>query len=126
NDYLLKEVKDPNEKLSLLEMGLQGDTQVIIDILSRFMFESKVFESANRPISKHEMKKWMLDAQKEAYLDGLDHDNLHPYMWLVKGHYYSAGLNYYNFPYAVGLLFGKGLYAQYLKNKESFLQKYAD
>src|SRR5690606_28676188 len=100
NDYLLKEVKDPNEKLSLLEMGLQGDTQVIIDILSRFMFESKVFESANRPISKHEMKKWMLDAQKEAYLDGLDHDNLHPYMWLVKGHYYSAGLNYYNFLYA--------------------------
>ena len=126
NDYLLKEVKDPNEKLSLLEMGLQGDTQVIIDILSRFMFESKVFESANRPISKHEMKKWMLDAQKEAYLDGLDHDNLHPYMWLVKGHYYSAGLNYYNFPYAFGLLFGKGLYAQYLKNKESFLQKYDD
>lgn len=124
NDYLLSGVKDDNEKLSILEMGLQGDTQVIIDILSRFLFESKVFESANRPISKHEMKTWMLEAQKEAYQDGLDHQNLHPYMWLVKGHYYSAGLNFYNFPYAFGLLFGKGLYAQYLKDKETFIKNY--
>lgn len=124
NDYLLSGVKDDNEKLSILEMGLQGDTQVIIDILSRFLFESKVFESANRPISKHEMKTWMLEAQKEAYQDGLDHQNLHPYMWLVKGHYYSAGLNFYNFPYAFGLLFGKGLYAQYLKDKEAFIKNY--
>lgn len=124
NDYLLSGVKDDNEKLSILEMGLQGDTQVIIDILSRFLFESKVFESAHRPISKHEMKTWMLEAQKEAYQDGLDHQNLHPYMWLVKGHYYSAGLNFYNFPYAFGLLFGKGLYAQYLKDKPAFIKNY--
>jgi pepF/M3 family oligoendopeptidase len=124
NDYLLSSVKDDNERLSILEMGLQGDTQVIIDILSRFLFESRVFESANRPISKHEMKTWMLEAQKEAYQDGLDHQNLHPYMWLVKGHYYSAGLNFYNFPYAFGLLFGKGLYAQYLKDKPAFIKNY--
>ncbi len=124
NDYLLTTVKDDMEKLSILEMGLQGDTQVIIDILSRFLFESKVFESANRPISKHEMNQWMLDAQKEAYQDGLDPKQLHPYMWLVKGHYYSAGLNFYNFPYAFGLLFGKGLYAQYLKDKTSFIKNY--
>jgi len=68
----------------------------------------------------------MLDAQKKAYLNGLDHHQLHPYMWLVKGHYYSAGLNFYNFPYAFGLLFGKGLYAQYLKDKKKFLKNYDD
>ena len=68
----------------------------------------------------------MLDAQKEAYQDGLDYEILHPYMWLNKGHYYSAGLNFYNFPYAFGLLFGKGLYAQYLKNPETFLKSYDD
>jgi len=43
-----------------------------------------------------------------------------------KPHYYSAGLNFYNFPYAFGLLFGKGLYAQYLKKPETFVQKYQD
>ncbi|WP_025725338.1 M3 family oligoendopeptidase [Acholeplasma granularum] len=124
NDYLLTQVNDKKERLSILEMGLQGDTQVIIDILSRFKFESKLLENANRPISKHEMNTWMLEAQKESYLDGLDPKQLHPYMWLVKGHYYSAGLNFYNFPYAFGLLFGKGLYAQYLKDKESFIKNY--
>jgi len=66
----------------------------------------------------------MLEAQKEAYLNGLDHHVLHPYMWLNKGHYYSAGLNFYNFPYAFGLLFGKGLYVQYLKDPKPFIQNY--
>ena len=70
------------------------------------------------------MNEMMISAQKEAYLNGLDHEELHPYMWLNKGHYYSAGLNFYNFPYAFGLLFGKGLYAQYLKDPKSFLKSY--
>lgn len=124
SNYLQEKFENPEEKLSVLELRLQSDTQVIIDILSRFIFESKVMSEANRPISKHEMKAWMLDAQKEAYGEGLDSNYLHPYMWLVKGHYYSAGLNFYNFPYAFGLLFGKGLYAQYLKDKTKFIEKY--
>ncbi len=124
SNYLQEKFENLEEKLSVLELRLQSDTQVIIDILSRFIFESKVMSEANRPISKHEMKAWMLDAQKEAYGEGLDSNYLHPYMWLVKGHYYSAGLNFYNFPYAFGLLFGKGLYAQYLKDKTKFIEKY--
>jgi pepF/M3 family oligoendopeptidase len=124
NNYLLKSLKKDEEKLSVLENSLQGDTQVIVDILSRYMFESKLFENATGPINKKQMKEWMLEAQKEAYTDGLDHEVLHPYMWLNKGHYYSAGLSFYNFPYAFGLLFGKGLYAAYLKDPDKFLLHY--
>ena len=126
NNHLLSMITDPKERLSVLENSLQGDTQVIIDILSRFFFETSLFEKSTGPVSKHQMKSMMLDAQKEAYQDALDHEVLHPYMWLNKGHYYSAGLNFYNFPYAFGLLFGKGLYAQYLKNPETFLKSYDD
>lgn len=126
NNHLLSKIKDPKERLSILENSLQGDTQVIIDILSRYLFETKLFENAKGPISKYQMKEMMIESQKKAYLDGLDHDQLHPYMWLVKSHYYSAGLNFYNFPYAFGLLFGKGLYAQYKKNPKQFLSKYDD
>lgn len=126
NNHILSTITDKKERLSILEVSLQGDTQVIIDILSRFIFETKLFEKSTGPISKHQMKASMLDAQKEAYLNGLDPNVLHPYMWLNKGHYYSAGLNFYNFPYAFGLLFGKGLYAQYLKNPENFLKSYDD
>lgn len=121
---LFNELEKDEEKLSVLEISLQGDTQVIIDILSRYMFETKLFENAKGPISKDQMKSWMLEAQKAAYTDGLDHDLLHPYMWLNKGHYYSAGLNFYNFPYAFGLLFGKGLYSLYQQDPQSFLKNY--
>jgi pepF/M3 family oligoendopeptidase len=124
NNHILKTITDPQERLSVLENSLQGDTQVIIDILSRYFFESELFRVASAPISKQQMNNFMVTAQKEAYLDGLDQTTLHPYMWLNKPHYYSAGLNFYNFPYAFGLLFGKGLYAQYLKNPETFLANY--
>jgi pepF/M3 family oligoendopeptidase len=124
NNNLLSKVSDDAVKLSVLENALQGDTQVIIDILSRYVFETALFEVATGPVSKHQLKKMMEDAQKEAYGEGLDHDALHPYMWLNKPHYYSAGLNFYNFPYAFGLLFGKGLYALYQDDPESFVRRY--
>lgn len=126
NQHLLRTFTAPAERLSVLENALQGDTQVIIDILSRYFFETELFSVAQGPVSKQQMKAMMVKAQQEAYLDGLDANQLHPYMWLVKGHYYSAGLNFYNFPYAFGLLFGKGLYAQYKKNPTSFIQRYDD
>ena len=66
----------------------------------------------------------MLNAQKEAYGDGLNPEYLHPYMWVCKSHYYSEGLSYYNFPYAFGGLFAMGLYAQYQKEGQSFVPKY--
>ena len=64
----------------------------------------------------------MLEAQKQSYGDGLDHDVLHPYMWICKSHYY--GPTYYNFPYAFGALFARGLYAQYEKEGADFVPKY--
>ena len=70
------------------------------------------------------MKEMMLDAQKKAYGDGLDHNYLHPYMWTCKGHYYSSGLSYYNFPYAFGSMFSMGLYSMYEKEGEAFIPKY--
>ncbi len=124
SNHLLSKLDDDNERLSVLEISLQGDTQVIIDILSRYLFETNLIKLAEGPISKEQMKELMINAQKEAYLDGLDHQVLHPYMWLNKGHYYSSGLNFYNFPYAFGLLFGKGLYAKYLEDPKSFIKNY--
>ena len=66
----------------------------------------------------------MLDAQKKAYGDGLDPACLHPYMWLCKGHYYSGTLSFYNFPYAFGGLFARGLYAKYKAEGAAFVPVY--
>ncbi len=113
------------EKIAILENSLQDSSQVIVDILSRFIFEDTVFK--NRPegsLTPEELNNIMLEAQKEAYGKGLDWNSLHQYMWIVKGHYYSAGYNYYNFPYAFGLLFATGVYAIYQNEPDGFIEKY--
>ncbi|KXG73802.1 M3 family oligoendopeptidase [Thermotalea metallivorans] len=113
------------EAFAILESSLMGAGQVIVDIYSRFLFESELFRRREEgSLSVNELKEMMIKAQKEAYGDGLAHDVLHPYMWINKPHYYDASHNYYNFPYAFGLLFAKGLYAEYLKRGESFVQEY--
>lgn len=120
----LKEMDD-REAVTILEQSISDATQVIVDIYSRYLFETKLFETRkDHPLSVKELKSYMVEAQKEAYGEGLDEDVLHPYMWLNKTHYYSAGRNFYNFPYAFGLLFSKGLYAVYLKRGEEFVPEY--
>ena len=116
---------DKEEKLALIESQLMDTCQIIVDIYSRFLFEASVFE--NRPMefmSADRMCTLMTNAQKEAYGDGLDENALHPYMWLCKGHYYSGGLSFYNYPYAFGGLFARGLYAKYKAEGESFVSTY--
>ena len=122
---MIDDMTDPYEKLTVVEESLQEDSQCVIDILSRYLFETKVLEQpVSRPLSAADMCSFMNEAQDQSYGDGLDPEYKHPYMWLCKSHYYSAGLNFYNWPYAFGLLFGKGLYKQYLKDKEAFVKNY--
>ncbi|MDY6787344.1 MAG: M3 family oligoendopeptidase [candidate division WOR-3 bacterium] len=114
------------EQLYLLENELSDAGQVIVDIYSRYLFESKLFElREDGPLSVDKLKKIMTDAQKEAYGEGLDNNYLHPYMWANKPHYYYPTANFYNFPYAFGLLFAKGLYAVYEDEGDAFVPKYS-
>lgn len=116
---------DDNTKKIILENELQGTTQVIVDIYSRFLFEDSLFKKRTEgSLSVEELNATMLEAQLAAYGDGLDPEFMHPYMWLCKGHYYSSGYNYYNFPYAYGQLFAKGLYSIYLEKGDSFVDLY--
>ena len=113
------------EKLALIESQLMDVTQIMCDIYSRYLFETAVFENReNEFMDAARMCELMLDAQKKAYGDGLDHEVLHPYMWLCKGHYYSGGRSFYNYPYAFGGLFARGLYAMYEEQGEKFVPLY--
>ena len=119
----IRSAADREEKLALIESQLQDATQIICDIYSRFRFEKAVFE--RRPeefMHAPQLCEMMLAAQKESYGDGLDPEVLHPYMWVCKGHYY--GPTFYNFPYAFGGLFARGLYAPYEKEGAAFIPKY--
>ena len=113
------------DRLALLDTDLQGTNQVVVDIRSRFLFESEVFaRRSRRTLGVSEYNELMLEAQREAYGDGLDQSTAHPYMWALKPHYY--GSHFYNWPYTYGLLFGLGLYAQYRLDPERFQAHYDD
>ena len=45
-------------------------------------------------------------------------------MWVLKSHYYSENISFYNFPYAFGGLFARGLYEKYKNEGKEFLPKY--
>lgn len=123
-DAAIAEAED-EKKLILIESQLQDVTQIICDIYSRFLFEQSVFEERKEKfLFPDDLCRLMKEAQEKAYGDGLDKETLHPYMWLCKSHYYSPNLSYYNFPYAFGGLFARGLYAQYKKEGSAFLPKY--
>ncbi len=121
----IAEATDRNEKLALMDARLSDAAQIICDIYSRYLFETAVFE--NRPtafLDADTLSGYMTDAQKKAYGDGLDETTLNPYMWVCKGHYYSGGLSFYNFPYAFGGLFARGLYAKYEAEGADFVPVY--
>ena len=119
----IKSAANKDEQIALIESQLQDATQIICDIYSRFRFEAMVFENRETKFMNADtLAQYMLTAQKQSYGDGLDHNCLHPYMWICKSHYY--GPTFYNFPYAFGGLFARGLYAQYEKEGAAFVPKY--
>jgi len=113
------------DRLALLDVDLQGSNQVVVDIHSRFLFETELFaRRQRRTLAVSELNEMMAEAQLVAYGDGLDQTTAHPYMWAVKPHYY--GSHFYNWPYTYGLLFGLGLFARYQADPDHFRHGYDD
>ena len=121
----VRKTADDATRLTLLESALQDATQTIVDIYSRFLFESAVFEARKTHIpTAEECNRMMLEAQEQAYGDGLDPEVRNSGMWVCKSHYYSPELHFYNFPYAFGHLFALGVYSRYQQEGASFLPRY--
>lgn len=122
-NHAIAKAADDAEKLNLIESQLQDVTQIIVDIYSRYRFEDAVLRRRKEEfMGAAELCRIMLQAQADSYGDGLDSALRHPYMWLCKSHYY--GSTFYNFPYAFGGLFARGLYAKYAQEGASFVPVY--
>jgi pepF/M3 family oligoendopeptidase len=122
----LSEAADVDEELAILEMFLIDASQSIVDIYSRYLFESEVYKRrAEAELSADEFCDIMIQCQRETYGEALDERYLHPYMWSWKGHYYIPSLSFYNFPYAFGQLFGMALYKIYQEGNPGFIEEYS-
>lgn len=113
------------EALLILERSISDAGYYLVDFYARYLFELKLYERrALGPLSIQELNEMMLACMTEAYGEGIDPDTIHPYMWMNKAGYFMTGNEFLNFPYSFGLLFSKGLYAEYLKKGESFVTRY--
>ena len=107
---ILKE-SSAEEALPIIESYVGSAAQVCVDILSRFYFERSTFERRkDGELTPDEFTALMKKAQDDSYGDAVE--DKHERMWEAKGHYYSSGFSFYNYPYAFGQLFALGLYAQ--------------
>lgn len=121
----VRQTADEATRFVLLENSLMEATQTVVDIYSRFLFESAVVEARATHIpSAAELNRMMLEAQEQSYGDGLDPHVRHASMWVNKCHYYFSGLHFYNFPYAFGLLFGLGVYGKFREQGAGFVKEY--
>jgi pepF/M3 family oligoendopeptidase len=113
------------DRLALLDADLAGANQIVVDIRSRVLFETELFaRRQNGVLGVEELCAVMRRAQSDAFGDGIDQETAHPWMWLLKGHYYGA--HFYNWPYTFGHLFGLGLFAKYREDPDRFRQEYDD
>ncbi|MCH3918707.1 MAG: M3 family oligoendopeptidase [Spirochaetia bacterium] len=104
------EEADSQQRLALIEHFCQDACQVCVDILCRYYFEQAVFEERKEgDLTPSRFCQIMVDCQKRTYGELAVY---HPYMWAVKGHYYSSERSFYNYPYAFGQLFALGIYAK--------------
>ena len=116
----------PAEELALL--GNIGDEAVtmLMNLRARFLFECAFFDRRSAgPLTADELSALMVEAQREAYCDGLAPDGYHPLFWASKLHFYITNMPFYNFPYVFGYLFSNGLSARARAEGAGFAPAYA-
>ncbi|MEH7745944.1 M3 family oligoendopeptidase [Neobacillus drentensis] len=122
-DAAVKNAKNEEEKLVLLDDKIQRTVALLMNIHARFLFETRFYaERKQGPVAVERLNELMLEAQKEAYSDALE--EYHPLFWASKLHFFITGVPFYNFPYTFGFLFSLGIYAQALEEGKGYEEKY--
>ncbi|WP_234125021.1 M3 family metallopeptidase [Clostridium hydrogenum] len=121
----LLKISSQNEKLSMLNEILMRDIKLILDIYAYYNFESKVLEiRKNRILAYNELCELLKNAFAEAYGTSIDKETIDKYMWMTLPQLFYSNRPYYMVSYAFGLLFTKGLYASYIKDKSNFVKNF--
>lgn len=119
------EEADHKDKLGILNQLLIRDIRLILDICAYFNFETKALEiRKERILSQNELCSLLEDAFSESYGDSIDKATINKYAWISLPQLFYSDRPYYMLTYAFGVLFAKGLYAQYIKDKDNFIKSF--
>jgi oligoendopeptidase F len=116
---------DDVDRLVLLDTCMQRHQAFLLNIPMRFLFEDR-FYTARRAgtVPASRLNELMLDAQRETYADTLDPEQMDPWFWASKLHFFITQVSFYNFPYTFGHLFSLGVYARAQKGGAAFHDTY--
>lgn len=122
-DASVKNAKDEEEKLVLLDDKIQRTVALLMNIHARFLFETRFYEERKKgSLTTERISELMLEAQKDGYGEALE--EYHPLFWASKLHFFITGVPFYNFPYTFGYLFSLGIYARALEEGKGYEEKY--
>lgn len=115
------------QKATILDTRLEGAAAFLLNIPMRFQFEKKFYqERANGEVSVSRLKELLLEAQRNCYGDVLNPEEMDPYFWASKLHFYITEVSFYNFPYSFGFLFSLGVYARAKAVGSDFFAQYEE
>jgi oligoendopeptidase F len=122
-------LQDPDlserQRLKLLDTRLEAASAFLLNIPSRFLFEKRFYEERSQgEVSSQRLRQLMCEAQAECYGDCLASEQLDPFFWCSKLHFYITELSFYNFPYSFGYLFSAGVYSMARQRGADFLKVY--
>jgi oligoendopeptidase F len=125
NAAAIANAQSKEEKLALLDSKISDSAAYLMNIHSRFLFETRFYEARHKGmVGADQLNELMESAQKEAYRNSLS--LYHPRFWASKLHFYATNAPFYNFPYTFGYLFSAGIYARAMEEGPKFEQRYVD
>ncbi|MBT8492764.1 MAG: M3 family oligoendopeptidase [Deltaproteobacteria bacterium] len=124
-DALLAGDLDAKQRLKVLDGKLSDAATFLCNTPFRFEFERSLYqERKSGEVSVSRICELMTAAQKNSYGDSLDQEQLDPWFWASKLHFYITEVSFYNFPYTFGYLFSLGIFARAKAEGTGFLDVY--
>lgn len=103
--YMMENGTDAERMLSL-QNALDGEVRKIMDIYCRFRLEHEIVtRRQDGMLTAGQINEISRKIISDVFKDTLDERFIDPYGWIIKPHYYMPDTNYYNIPYACGLMF---------------------
>jgi oligoendopeptidase F len=111
----------------ILDRRLRDAAAFLLNLPMRFTFERRLYEEradGELPVSR--LCALMEEEQRAWYGEALATDELDPWFWASKLHFYLTGIRFYNFPYTFGYLLSLGMFARARREGATFLPRFEE
>ncbi|BET66219.1 M3 family oligoendopeptidase [Opitutales bacterium ASA1] len=113
---------DVASKRRILDSQVRQAAGFLLDVPMRYEFEHRFHEERSEgEVSATRLRELMVEAQRALFGDALEQGQEDPLFWASKLHFYIAEVPFYNFPYTVGFLLSRALFARFKQEGASFL-----